>query len=253
MLAAERLQKIVTLVNERGSIRVSELSELFEVTEETIRRDLDKLEGENKLARSHGGAVSIKESQPDVPFPVREATNAQEKIRIAEEAVQHVRPGDRIVLDASTTAWYMARFLPDFPLTVLTNSIKVAMELSAKEKIEVISTGGTLSSKTLSYIGPQAERALDPYHVNKAFLSSKGVHEQGISESSELHAIVKRKMVAIADRAFLLADYSKFGVQAFTRIAGWESLHTVITDSRTEESFLARLREKQVEVIRVGD
>lgn len=158
MLVAERYEKIVELVNERGSIRVSELSRLCGVTEETIRRDLDKLEKEGRLKRSHGGAVSIKDPQPETPYSEREITNVEEKRMIAREAVKHIRPKDRIILDASTTAWYMASIIPDIPLTVLTNSIKVSLELSAKQQIEVISTGGILTAKSLSYVGPLAER-----------------------------------------------------------------------------------------------
>lgn len=143
MLVAERYEKIVSLVNERGSIRVSELSDLCQVTEETIRRDLDRLEQAGRLRRSHGGAVSVKDAatHPEIPYAVREITNADEKKRIALEAIKRIQPKDRILLDASSTAWYMATDVPDVALTVLTNSIKVATELSSKEKIEVISTG----------------------------------------------------------------------------------------------------------------
>lgn len=239
MLVAERYEKIVQLVNERGSIRVTELSELCGVTEETIRRDLDRLEDSGRLRRSHGGAVSVKDqpfswrSQPEIPFTEREIMHAEEKQRIAEEAVKQIEPNQRILLDASSTAWYMARLIPDYPLTVLTNSIKVAAELSGKEKVEVISTGGILAHRSLSFVGPLAERSLDSYHVDKAFLSFKGVHvERGLSESNELQARIKHKMIGMADQVILLADASKFGVQAFTKVADLERVNTIITDQR---------------------
>ncbi|MGW9125804.1 DeoR/GlpR family DNA-binding transcription regulator [Paenibacillus chitinolyticus] len=253
MLVAERWQKILALVNERGSIRVTELSELCGVTEETIRRDLDKLESEGRLMRSHGGAVRVGESQPEIPFKERETVHADLKRSIAREAVKHIRENDRIILDASTTAWYMAQILPDEPLTVLTNSIQVAVELSSKEKIQVVSTGGRLLPQSLSYAGPLAERSLDTYHVDKAFLSCKGVHTaRGISESSELQALVKAKMVAISDEVFLLADHSKFGQQSFAHVASWERIGYVITDSSTSADSLEALREKGVKVTRLS-
>ncbi|WP_405080288.1 DeoR/GlpR family DNA-binding transcription regulator [Paenibacillus chitinolyticus] len=253
MLVAERWQKILALVNERGSIRVTELSELCGVTEETIRRDLDKLESEGRLMRSHGGAVRVGESQPEIPFKERETVHADLKRSIAREAVKHIRENDRIILDASTTAWYMAQILPDEPLTVLTNSIQVAVELSSKEKIQVVSTGGRLLPQSLSYAGPLAERSLDTYHVDKAFLSCKGVHTaRGISESSELQALVKAKMVAISDEVFLLADHSKFGLQSFAHVASWERIGHVITDSATSADSLETLREKGVKVTRLS-
>lgn len=250
MLVAERYEKIVQLVNERGSIRVTELSELCDVTEETIRRDLDRLEQAGRLRRSHGGAVSVKDQQPEIPYFEREVTHAEEKRRIAEEAIKLISPNERIILDASTTAWYMAASLPDIPLTVLTNSIKVAMELAAKEKIEVISTGGILASRSLSYVGPLAERSLEAYYVDKVFLSCKGVHlERGISESNELQARIKQKMIGIADRVVLLADSSKFGVQAFTHVAALNEVADIVTDHRLGVDTVAQLSERSISVI----
>ncbi|WP_136604546.1 DeoR/GlpR family DNA-binding transcription regulator [Paenibacillus dokdonensis] len=250
MLVAERYDKIVGLVNERGSIRVSELSELCGVTEETIRRDLDRLEQQGKVRRSHGGAVSVKEAQAETPYFEREVMHQEEKKRIARAAVALIEPYDRIALDASSTAWYMASILPDIPLTVLTNSIKVALELSSKEKIEVISTGGSLASKSLSYVGPMAERSLEAYYVDKAFVSCKGVHpERGISESNELQAMVKHKLIKQAASVYILADASKIGVQAFTHVAGWEEIDVVITDSHISAGDARLLREKELKLI----
>ncbi|MFC4809677.1 DeoR/GlpR family DNA-binding transcription regulator [Paenibacillus sp. GCM10023250] len=253
MLVAERYEMIVGLVNERGSIRVTELSELCQVTEETIRRDLDRLEQAGRLRRSHGGAVSVKDlpqqQQPEIPYAEREIAHAEEKRRIAEEAVKLVRPNDRLLLDASSTAWYMASYLPDMSLTVLTNSIKVAVELSSKERIEVISTGGLLAQRSLSYVGPLAERSLDAYHVDKAFFSCKGVHlERGISEANELQARIKQKMLGMADEVVLLADASKFGVQAFTQVAELGDVDAIVTDKRVSPETLASLAERSIAV-----
>jgi DeoR family L-fucose operon activator len=252
MLVAERWQKIHQLVNERGSMRVTELSELCQVTEETIRRDLDKLESEGKLIRSHGGAISVKEAQAETPYFERETTHADLKLSIAQKAVSFIRESERILLDASSTAWYMAKILPDIPLTVLTNSIKVALELSQKEKVQVISTGGLLSPRSLSYVGPLAERSLDMYHVDKVFLSCKGLHlEKGISESNELQALIKKKMIGISDQTFLLADHSKFGVQSLTQVAAWNDIHKLITDHQTDKQFVSEIRSKHVDVIQL--
>jgi DeoR family transcriptional regulator, L-fucose operon activator len=248
MLSAERYEKIVQLVNDRGSIRVTELSELCQVTEETIRRDLDRLESAGRLRRSHGGAVSVKDLpqlQTEIPYAEREIQFAEEKRRIAEEAVSRIEPKERILLDASTTAWYMARSLPDIPLTVLTNSIKVATELASKERIEVISTGGLLAQRSLSFVGPLAERSLESYHVNKLFFSCKGVHmDRGISESNELQARVKQKMIEIADQVILLADSSKFGVQAFTHVTEWSGVDAIVTDRKLPKEMRQQIEER---------
>lgn len=250
MLVAQRYEMIVRLVNERGSMRVSELSELCDVTEETIRRDLDRLEQAGRLRRSHGGAVSVKDQQQlEVPYAEREVMHAEEKRRIAHLAVSIIEPGDRIILDASTTAWYMASILPDFEITVLTNSIRVATELSGKERIQVVSTGGSLAHRSLSYVGPLAERSLDTYFVHKAFISCKGVHiERGISESNEQQALVKKKMIEISDKVYLLADSSKFGVQSFTQVAALSQVHELITDHQADRAFVQRVQESGVNV-----
>jgi len=249
MLVMERYERIVQWVNERGSIRVSELSELCGVTEETIRRDLDRLEQAGRLKRSHGGAVSIKEQQHETPHTEREIAHMDEKKRIAAEAVLLIEPRDRIILDASTTAWYMASILPDIPLTVLTNSIQVAIALSAKERVEVISTGGTLAPRSMSYVGPLAERSLESYHVDKAFISCKGIHlERGISETNEQQAIIKSRMIGMAEQVYLLADYSKFGLKTFAHVADLTKVDTIITDDKIDDAFQARLRELDVRV-----
>jgi DeoR/GlpR family transcriptional regulator of sugar metabolism len=249
MLVAERQRKIVDLVNERLSVRVTELSKIFSVTEETIRRDLEKLEKENLLMRSHGGAVSIEKDQGETSYIEREITKAAEKKAIAVEAVRSIEPGDQIVLDASTTAWYVAKELEDMPLTVLTNSIKVAIELSKKEQIKVISTGGTLLTQSLSYVGPLAERSLGMYHVNKAFISCKGVHlEKGLSDFNELQALLKKQMMDIADETILMVDSSKFGTRAFSQIAPITKIDCIITDSNIDGQTKKLLEEKNIKI-----
>lgn len=249
MLVAERHRKIVAVVNERLSIRVTELSKIFKVTEETIRRDLEKLEKENLLRRSHGGAVSIQDEQSEVSYLEREITNAREKRAIALEAVNLIKAGEQIVLDASTTAWYMAREMPDIQLTVLTNSIKVAVELSKKEQIRVISTGGMLQSNSLSYAGPLAERSLNMYHVNKAFISCKGVHwEAGLSDTNEWQALLKRQMIQIADQTILMADSTKFGVRTFAQISDLQPIKIILTDQHINESYSRMFNEKGVQI-----
>ncbi|MED4072097.1 DeoR/GlpR family DNA-binding transcription regulator [Priestia endophytica] len=252
MLVAERQQKIVDLVNLRSSIRVSELSEIFAVTEETIRRDLEKLEKENKLRRSHGGAVSVQEKESEIDFSEREITNVLEKKVIAHEAVKRVENGDRIILDASTTAWYMAKILPNIPLTVITNSIKVAIELSKKDRIEVISTGGILLPKSLSYVGPLAERSLENYHVNKAFLSCKGIDlNSGLSDSNEWQALLKRKMIERSNKTFLMVDSSKFGYREFSHISTLDHVDEMIVDIKLPPHSQEKLKEKNIIVTTV--
>jgi len=251
MLVAERREKIIDIVNNKKSIRVTELSEFFSVTEETIRRDLESLEKDKKIRRSHGGALSIVTSDTtEIPYFEREIINIEEKKEISLEAVKFVSKGDKIFLDASTTAWYMAQQLPNITLTVVTNSLKVALELSDKNKIKVLSTGGKLLKKSLSYVGSKAEQSVDNYHVDKAFISCKGLHiSYGLSESHEQQAVVKEKMLQNAAESYIMIDNTKIGVKSFSRIGNLDLIDTIITDSQTKQELIQYFEEKDVPVI----
>ncbi|WP_076347287.1 DeoR/GlpR family DNA-binding transcription regulator [Alicyclobacillus vulcanalis] len=254
MLPVERQRAILHYLNERGSIRVKELSRMFSVTEETVRRDLHILEMEGKLRRSHGGAVRIDDDTPaETSYLIRESEHVPEKMAIARAAIGYVEQGDSIILDASSTALHVANALPNMPLTVLTNSLKVALELASKDKIEVISTGGILRASSLSYVGPMAEEAIGRFHVNKAFLSCKGVHvEHGFTESNALQALVKRKMVEIADMLILLADHSKMQARDFTKVGDVDEIDLLITDEKTSEDDVRAFEQAGVRVVRGG-
>lgn len=253
MLVAERCEKILRLVRTGGSVRVSELSTICNVTEETIRRDLARLEKEGKLKRSHGGAVAINDPMLEEPYSEREVKHVAEKIQIARKAIEFVENRDFIILDASTTARYMASELPNMRLTVLTNSLRVVLELSSKRRIKVISTGGTLRSRTMAFVGPLAEKALDQYHVNKAFLSCQGIHlDRGVSETNELQARIKQKMTEISDQVFMLVDSSKFGLQSFAHVAPMNNIDYLITDECAETFNLDTPANDRLKIMRVS-
>lgn len=250
----QRLHDIEKMINERGIVRVSELSELFDVTEATIRSDLAKLESDGKVIRNHGGAASVNfmnsgplaepakqiESHNEeqlAPYELRKRLFKQEKIQIAREALALIQPYDRIILDASSTAFYLAQLIPtDLPVTILTNSVNIIVELNKKQKTEVISTGGILSKNSMSFIGPVSEGTLAMYNVNKAFLSCMGVHfETGITDSNELQVLVKKKMIEVSDQVIFLVDHSKFGLKNFVHLTNFERIDMIITDSNIEQ------------------
>jgi DeoR/GlpR family transcriptional regulator of sugar metabolism len=244
MLAIERQHEILTLLDSQGSIRVGKLAKRFEVTEETIRRDLHLLQDQGKLQRSHGGAVPVDLGSREIPHWQREAENVEEKRAIGKEAASRVEEGDTILLDASSTAWFMAQYLEDISVTVLTNAVQVAMALARHQNIRIIHTGGTLSRASLSFQGPIAERTLDEFHVDKLFLSCRGLDAaRGLSDANDVHAVLKRKMVAIADRKILMLDHSKFGKRALTLIATLDAFDELITDTQADQAMLDGARE----------
>jgi DeoR/GlpR family transcriptional regulator of sugar metabolism len=244
MLAIERHREIQSVLGREGSVRVAELAERFRVTEETIRRDLGKLESQGKIVRSHGGALMIEPEETLRPFAWREVANEMEKAAIAQAAILRIEEGDRILLDASTTAWHMAKRLPDIPLTVITNSLQIPVALSNRSRIDVHVLGGQLGKKSLSFVGPTTESQLSQYHVDRLFLSCKGAEiRRGISDVAEAQAHLRRIMLGCADKKYLLIDHSKFGHSSLAHICDISVFDEVITDAGTDPSILKRLAE----------
>lgn len=253
LLVAERQREITESLNEHKSVRVSDLARLYQVTEETIRRDLERLENLGKLVRSHGGAIAISQTASEKPFAERTVANQNEKVRIAREAVQWIKPGDSILFDASSTVWELAKILPDMQLTVLTNAINVAVELSDRPRIRVICTGGNLSSPSMSFAGPMAEHFLRDYHVDRAFISCSGIDvANGLSDVNESQAILKQTIINMADQIVLLADHTKFGVKSLRLFAPLESVTHLITGSELVSDTAESVRSTGVLLTIVG-
>jgi DeoR/GlpR family transcriptional regulator of sugar metabolism len=235
-------------LQEQGAVRVTALAERFGVAEETIRRDLDKLSDEGQLARTHGGALSIRNDRVDLPLAVRKNSRAVEKQAIAQQALTHIQPHDVIALDASTTVLELVCLLPDMPLTVITYGLDAARLLIDRPQIQVISTGGELDPKSVCLLGPIAEANLRQFSIPKVFFSCKGIDlERGYSEASTAHASIKELLLQLADRSFLLADHSKFGVRSMTYSGDLAAVDVVITDDQTDASFLNALKQVGVE------
>lgn len=245
LLVAERRASIARMAEQRGSVRVSELSRLFDVTEETIRRDLEELEINGYLKRTYGGAVSVTGTGLELPFARRVETRRKEKSTIARYAVTLIQEGETIILDASTTALWVAKHLIDRrDLTVVTNSIQTVMELAARPGIRVICTGGNLRDRILAFAGPLAERAIRGYFVDKVFMSGKGLSpDGGLTDSNELEVELKKAMLAAAKERIAIVDSSKMGHKAFARIADVSAFDKIITDPGIDPAMAAAIRE----------
>jgi len=253
MLVVERHRRIVEAVNRKTSLRVTELAGMFGVTEETIRRDLESLQEQGFLVRSHGGAVALTDASYEVHHAARETQHQAEKTAIAREAMKRIHPDDTLIMDSSSTVLLVARILPDMRITVITNSIQAAMELSGRPLVRVIGIGGTLMSSSLSYVGPLAEKCLSEYHARKAFFSCKGFSaKDGASESNELQALLKRKMLEHSDEHYLLADGSKLGSKSLTVWAAAADFTEVITDQGAPAHSLDGLKKLGVRLTRAG-
>lgn len=242
MLVEERLREILRRVRDSGGVRVAILAAELHVTPETIRRDLERLHNEGKLIRTHGGAVPNSSDRRELPFDVREGANAEQKHAIALHALRHVQENDVIALDASSTARQLAKVLPDFALTVVTHSLAVVSELVDRAHVRVICTGGVLDAPSLSFMGSIAEENLARINIRKFFFSCQGLDvERGLSLTADEQAGMKRRLIQLADKAYLLCDASKFGVKAVEFFAPCDQLDVVITDRDPPASIRSAL------------
>lgn len=251
MLGIERRRETMNILQKQKSVWVSDLSKRFGVTEETIRRDLEKLEREGLIKRTYGGAVLNENIGIDLPFNVREITNIGAKQKIASKVAGLIEDGDTLMLDSSSTVLQLAKHIRQKSnITVITNSVSMLLELSNGENIRVISTGGDLRRSSLSFVGSLAERAIENYYVDKAIISCKAIHmANGILESNELEAHIKKLMVERAQKAYLLLDSTKFGKMSFVNITGFENIDGIFTEAKLSEEWEQFCRDNDIELI----
>ncbi len=251
MLALERQNKILELLSTDGSVSVSNLSKVLEVTEETVRRDLEKLEQKECLRRTHGGAVPLDGSTHELSLEKRKHINVEEKARLAKIASGLIVSGDTVFLDASTTTFYMAKEIKNFSnVTVITNSIRVLSELEKSDKIKVIAIGGIVS-KSQSFVGAIAEKTIEEnYYANKMFFSGKGITANGgLHESNEQECGIKAMMLKNSEKKYYICDSSKIGKVGFIKLADFSSIDYLVTSNLDNEEIKSKLLENEVEII----
>ncbi|MCR4590896.1 MAG: DeoR/GlpR family DNA-binding transcription regulator [Lachnospiraceae bacterium] len=240
MLALERRNRILEELQIKRQVVVGELARSFKVSEETIRRDLDRLDKEGLAKKSYGGAVIIENSAIDLPFNIRKKRNIPGKQRIAELISELVEDGDHITLDPSTTAVFIARALKEKQrLTVITNSLEVMIELSDVESWNVYCSGGTMKEGYLALTGPRAIEGIGAFNTDKAILSCKGLDAaKGITDGNELFCEAKRAMLDNSREHILAVDHSKFGTVAFSKICDTDRIDIIVTDEKPDDSWL---------------
>lgn len=248
MLAVERKNLILEKLQENKKVVVSELSEIFEVSEETIRRDLDKLEKEGLCTKSYGGAVLRESISIDMPFSVRQKKNMEGKKVIAKILAGVINAGDHIFLDPSTTAMAIMDEVRDKRLTIITNSIELLLEAAEDNEWTVLSTGGKLNKKYMALVGPHAVSSISTMNADKVILSCKGLdYERGLTDANELFSQVKQNMIRSASMKILAVDYTKFDNVAFSHICDITDIDMVVTDRKPEDSWLKYFQEKGIE------
>ncbi|WP_083235910.1 DeoR/GlpR family DNA-binding transcription regulator [Halomonas caseinilytica] len=250
MLPAERKQKTLDLLLMQGKVDVVDLAERFQVTRETVRRDLDKLAAEGALERTHGGAVAIAKSNQDLPYLTRASFNNLAKRHIACKATQLIEDGDSIMLDSSSTACELISLLHErSDLQLISNSLRLAAA-SVETEHELITVGGELRKKSLAFVGGLAEESLARFNVDWALLGCKALHpEFGVLESNLAEAQIKRVMMAHARRTALLIDHTKFDNNALVKISELEAIDVIVTDAPPSVEWVKRFDAEGVRVI----
>ena len=250
MLAIDRQRRILDLLRQSESLRTAEISEQLGVTDETVRKDFELLEKRGELKRIHGGASRLERVRPDLPFHERQGVRRDEKQAIARLAASRIQPNETIFLDASSTVLTLTEFLPDIPLTILTNALGVFTALSDRPNFDLMCTGGLFDAKSRSFIGLTAEQALQRYNIHRMFLSGSGLDlERGVSESNARQAAFKERVVTHAEDVVFLADHSKLGKKASFFFAPLGELSCVITDAAADDSICSDVQEAGLEVL----
>ncbi len=249
MLAIDRQRRIVELLQGTGSLRTIETAAELGVTDETVRKDFEILEKRGDLIRTHGGASRPSRIREELPFTERQAVRLEEKRTIARLAAGRIQANETIFLDASSTVLTLTEFLPDLPLTILTNALNVFTALSDRPNIDLICTGGLFDPKSRSFIGLTAEKSLQRYNIHRMFFSGNGLHlERGVSESNSRQAAFKERVIQNAEDVVFLADHSKLGQKAAFFFAEVANLTCLVTDKAADPEFLQQLKEIGVEV-----
>ena len=251
MLAIERRNAILAKLSIEGKVVVSDLAAEYSVTEETIRRDLDKLDREGLARKTYGGAVKNESFNIDLPFQVRKQSNVENKQKIAAVIGSMIKDGDYIMLDSSTTALYVIKNILDRKkITLITNSVEILIELCNKPDWTIISTGGTLKEGGLSLVGYQAERMVEGYHVDLAICSCKGLDtEAGVTDSNERDSQMKKAFFASAKKKVLVVDSSKFNKTSFVKVCDIKDVDIIATNEEPGENWKNIIEQQGVELV----
>lgn len=249
-MKVERREQIADLINQQRTVTNAELMERFGISIETVRRDLDYLEQQGILRKVYGGAVVNVSLSTEAEYASRSKTNFQQKNAIAREAAALICPGDAVYLGVGTTVQAMAQFMKNIGnLTVFTNALRTAVELSDIPGCTVIIPGGQLRSKELTLSGYPSEENLAHFNVDKAFIGIGGITEDGVTDFHIGEAQVHKKMLANARQKVALADSSKLGVRAMNNVCPLEQIDLVITDSDAQKPQVKALEKAGMRVI----
>lgn len=252
MSLSERKNKILELLEKNGSVKVTELSKMFDISEVTVRNYLADMEAMGLLSRVHGGAMSSYKPYYSMNLSQRLETNQTEKKKIAQKVAETVEENDTIMLNSGTTTLMVFRALPtNFNLNIVTNSIAIALEAADIPNFNVILVGGSVNTKYQFTYGIDAVQQLKNYHADKLILSVDGIDpENGFTTYYDKESDIDRVMIEQSKICIIAADTSKFDRTAFARITSVDEADMIVTNAQLSDVMLKSLEKHNIEIIR---
>ncbi|MDA8195100.1 MAG: DeoR/GlpR family DNA-binding transcription regulator [Thermaerobacter sp.] len=246
-----RRQKILDMAIQHDSVRVDDLAQIFNVSTETIRRDLDRMAAEGLLVRTHGGAILQFESEAQRSYAQREVLRSDAKQRMAVAAITKLPTAGSVLIDAGTTTTAIAERMPNNPhLNIVTNALTVVYAL-AKNRSQAQLLGGTVRWESFAAVGPRTIMQLHDMTFDVAFIGCNSMDVHGFYTAIEEEALSKAAMARQSRTVILVADGAKFRTPDFARIGSWDMIHSLITDGPVPLNILSTLHAKSVELVLV--
>jgi DeoR/GlpR family transcriptional regulator of sugar metabolism len=252
VLAEERRNRLLELVRARGFASLPELATDLQVSESTVRRDLDYLEETGSARRTHGGVFYTGSAPRLPPFEERQPAQWEKKRLIAEEAVKLIEDGDAVLLDGGSTTYEVARLLVGRPLQIVTNSLPVANLFAANATTDLVLLGGYVYPRTGVCLGPHANEMLRELRVRRTILSVAGITERGFYNSNLLLVETERVMMDAADEVIVVADSTKFGRQSLAHLCDLGDVHRLVVDHEITEDWRSKVSAAGVKLLIAG-
>lgn len=252
MLAQDRYKKIIEILAAQRSVKVSHLIELFGVSIETVRRDLEYLEKEGCLKRVYGGAVLEKLNTSLIDLDIRKNENMSEKKEIASLVVKQLIEGQSVGLDIGTTTLEIARAIKNNfqKMTIVTNSLLIANELSDMNRFDVILCGGIFKSDEQSLVGEMAKENIGKFHIDTCVIAFSGVSiEAGFTDYRYDEIQIQKKFIEVSNKVLMVGTSNKFNTSALLKICDLGKADVVITDSRLNEAIRKQYEDNGVKII----
>lgn len=249
-MRSQRLDKIKNHLYEHKTVTLDELCEVFQVSKNTIRRDINELVASGEVKKIYGG-VTIEGISPTVSFAERNISNLPLKQKIAKKAATLVSDNEIIFIDSGTTTIHMIEHIKDIEnLTILTNSVGVIINCIPYPNINVISLSGNLNRKTLSFTGSSASEVLSQYNISKSFLAATGISTiSGATNSSPTETDIKRTAIQKSQQSYLLVDHNKFDVVSLMTFSNYDDLDGIITDKLPSATLADTITSKGCKII----